>query len=204
MWTVPPAAVSMVASMIEVNASTPKVRPLTASELPGFQVRVTGGFWGSLLSKSPALATYVSVGKSSFVISSWAEPSMKPGALAETVTTWLPSKRVSSTAVSGKIVETCPAGMVAEDGTVASDSSLLRRLTMSSPAVSVFRETVTVVLPPFSEMLGSSIERVRVAVKSSKAPISTVPSAIRGNPGLAGQTRVDRPAHPRHRRLSPH
>ena len=122
------------------------------------------------------------VGTSSSVTSTVPEPPVNPETVAEMVTVWGPSTMASPTAVRVTVAETPPAGMVRVVGRVASDTSSLERFTVRALVVSVLRETVTEVLPPSSEMLRSAIERVRVGARTSKAPISTVPWEIRGNP----------------------
>ena len=92
---------------------------------------------------------------------------MNPEAIAERVTVWGPSNRSSSTAVRVTVAEKSSAGMVRVAGTVASDVSSLDRLTVRSVSLLVLCETVTMVVPPFSEILGSAIERVRVGTSSS-------------------------------------
>ena len=88
-------------------------------------------------------------------------PSAKPPAVAVSVTAWVPSARLSSTPLTVTWAELWPSRMVTLAGSVASPGSLLRRLTVRSPAVPVLRPTVSVAVPPFSPIV--AVSRLRLS-----------------------------------------
>ncbi len=91
----------------------------------------------------------------------------------------MPSAIPSFIAVRGTVAEDCSEPKLTVAGTVASDVSLLERLTSRLSKKPVLRVIVTVAVPPFSEMLAGATETLRVATSSSVT--STVSVASAGN-----------------------
>ena len=91
------------------------------------------------------------------------------------IATWLPSTIISSTAVASNVTDEAPTGITTDDGTVAAEGSLLDRLTVNEEVVGVFRVTVAIDLPFFSETDDGESETLRVGVSSSTTTIGTVP-----------------------------
>ena len=126
---------------------------------------------------SPAVT--VNVGVSSSVMLMVSLPSTKPVAAAEMVTVWSPSARASSWAVTVKVTEASPAGISTVTGTVASLVSSLVRFTVRAALLStVLRDTVKVLVPPFSVTLVSPAVTVRAASIRLIVPVrGTTPSS---------------------------
>ena len=82
------------------------------------------------------------------VTPSLAIPRLNPAAEAEMFACCSPSARPSSIPETMKVIEACPAGMVALSGTVAYVVSLLASTTTSGSAVCVLRVTVPVIVWP--------------------------------------------------------
>ncbi len=83
------------------------------------------------------------------------------------------------------MTEACPAGISTVAGTVPSLVSSLVKVTVRAALLSsVLRETVKVLVPPFSEMLASPAVTVRVGVSSSVMLMVSLPSA---NPVAAAE-----------------
>ena len=81
------------------------------------------------------------------------------------VTVCAPSSSTSSTAVTTNVFDTWLAGIVTVADTVASDVSLLSRVTTSNWLMSEsLRVTVPVALPPFSLIAAGLIDMVNVGV----------------------------------------
>ena len=108
----------------------------------------------------------VSVGTSSSVTSMLSVPLVRPAEEAVIVGVCVPSTIASSTAMTVKLTDAWPAGMVTVAGTVASVVSSLVSVTISSPVVSVFRETVAL-LDPVSVIEAESMFSVNAGMSSS-------------------------------------
>ena len=76
---------------------------------------------------------------------------------------------LSSTAVTMKVTDDCPAAKVTVVGTVASVVSLLLTLTVSAEPGSVLRRIVADNVPPFSAIVEGLMTRVNPGVPSSLA-----------------------------------
>jgi len=96
-------------------------------------------------------------------------------AIAEIIATWLPSTTESSTAITSKDTNDAPTGITTDDGTVAADRSLLERLTIIEEVVGVFRVTIALDLPFFSDTDIGESETPSVGISSSTTTIGTVP-----------------------------
>ena len=62
-----------------------------------------------------------------------------------------------------------PSGIVTDEGRVASPTSLLASATVKAPEVLPLRETIAVVVPPFSEIDASAMLTDRASATSSSA-----------------------------------